>query len=500
MTTTQTPATVERYDLAPGLEISRALTGLWQVADIERKSGPIDPAQGAGYLQAYVDAGFDTFDMADHYGTSEIITGELLKRHASGGDAGRRPLAFTKWCPAPAPMTAETVRAGVRERLDRLGVEAVDLLQFHWWSFEHPGWLDALHELAALREEGLIREIGVTNFDAAHLDLAIADGVPLRTNQVSFSLIDRRAAGPLAETCTRSPVRLLAYGTLCGGFLSERWLGVPEPQEIADWSKMKYKRFIDAAGGWAAYQAVLSAAAEIARRHGVSISNVATRWVLQQAGVAGVIIGARLGENMHAADNARLFSYHLDTADLERLDEAFAGTRPIPGDCGDEYRKPPFLTATGDLSDHLDRMPLAHTATEVPHRPGASRVLSGSKWEDIAGYCRAQRIGDRVIVSGTTATAGADRVVAPGDAGAQTVFVLDKIIAALAALGARPEDVVRTRIYVVDEADALAVSRAHGRYLGEIKPVNTLVAVARLIGDYRVEIEAEAIVGSERKG
>jgi enamine deaminase RidA (YjgF/YER057c/UK114 family) len=138
-------------------------------------------------------------------------------------------------------------------------------------------------------------------------------------------------------------------------------------------------------------------------------------------------------------------------------------------------------------------MPLSHGKTPVPHRPGADRVLSGSKWEDIAGYCRAQRIGDRILVSGTTATAGADRAVAPHDAGAQTTYILDKITEALAALGAAPEDVVRTRIYLVDEVDTLAVSNVHGRVFGEIKPANTLVVVAKLIGDYRVEIEAEAL-------
>ena len=478
-----------RYQLAPGLNISRVLTGLWQVADIERKSGEIDPDKGADDLQRYVNAGFDTFDMADHYGTSEIIAGTLLERHE-----GARPLAFTKWCPPPGPMSADVVRAGVNARLERLGVSSVDLLQFHWWSFEHPAWLDALHEMATLRDEGLIREIGVTNFDAAHLHLALADGIPLRTNQVSFSLIDRRAAGLLSGLCTRSQVRLLAYGSLCGGFLSERWLGAEEPSEIADWSKMKYKRFIDTAGGWEVFQGILNAANEIARKHGVSIPNVATRWVLEQTGVAGVIIGARLGENMHAADNARLFSYPLDGDDHARLDEAFDASEPIPGDCGDEYRKPPFLTASGDLSHHLDQMPLVHNQEPVPHRPGAHRVLSGSKWEDVAGYCRAQRIGDRILVSGTTATAGADRVVAPGDAAAQTTFILDKILAALSALGARADDVVRTRIYLTDENDALAVSRAHGRVFKDIKPANSLVVVAKLIGDYRVEIEAEALL------
>lgn len=478
----------ERYKLVEGLEISRALVGLWQVADIEKNGDIIDPEQGADHLAAYARAGFDTFDMADHYGTSEIITGRLLARYGS-----KRPVAFTKWCPAPGPMTPEIVRGGVQERLDRLGLERVDLLQFHWWTFQHPAWLDALHEMTRLREEGLIGEIGVTNFDAAHLRVALSDGIPIRSNQVSFSLLDRRATGPLAELCRESGLRLLAYGTLCGGFLSERWLGRDAPNDISDWSKMKYKRFIDTVGGWQPFQAILSAAYEIGQKHGVSLSNVATRWVLEQSGVAGTIIGARLGEAEHMADNARLFSFALDAEDHARLAEAFSGTRPVPGDCGDEYRMPPFLTASGDLSDHLNTVPTAFEA-EPAARADARRVLSGSEWEDIAGYCRAQRVGNRVLVSGTTATAGTSRVVAPEDAGAQTAFVLDKILAALSALGAQAEDVVRTRIYITDEADVLAISRAHGRIFGAVKPANTLVVVAGLIGGYKVEIEAEALI------
>jgi len=146
-------------------------------------------------------------------------------------------------------MTADVVRKGVQERLERLGSNRVDLLQFHWWSFEHPAWLDALHEMTALREEGLISESGVTHFEAAHLHPALADGIPLVSNQVPFSLIDRRAAGPLAVLCAEIGVRLLAYGTLAGGILSKRWLGASKPAGITDWSKIKYKRFIDTTRG-----------------------------------------------------------------------------------------------------------------------------------------------------------------------------------------------------------------------------------------------------------
>jgi aryl-alcohol dehydrogenase-like predicted oxidoreductase/enamine deaminase RidA (YjgF/YER057c/UK114 family) len=483
----------DRIELAPGLSISRILTGLWQVADQEKDGSTLDPVAGANALADYAAAGFDTFDMADHYGSAELITGELLR----SWKGEPRPKAFTKWCPEPGPMTPEVVRAGVQDRLDRLGVETVDLLQFHWWTFEHPAWLDALHELKRLKDEGLIGQIGVTNFDAAHLALALAESIPLVSNQVSFSLIDRRAAGHLAETCKTHGVRLLAYGTLCGGFLSERWLGKPEPEAVKDWSGSKYLRFIQTAGGWNGYQGILSAADTIAKKHGVSISNVATRWVLEHDHVAGVIVGARLGENQHRDDNLRLFQFELDADDHALLDQAFAATSMIPGDCGDEYRQPPFLTASGDLSHHLAAMPSALTAVTDPDNPERARVFSGSLWEPIAGYCRALRDGDRIMVSGTTATHGVDRTVAINDAGAQTTYILDKIAASVRALGGDPKDILRTRMYLRGDEDIEAAARAHGLRFTTNPPANTTFLVGNLIGDFRVEIEAEAVVSKK---
>jgi aryl-alcohol dehydrogenase-like predicted oxidoreductase len=157
--------------LGDTLSISRLVCGLWQVADLEKGGTLLDPERAADALQAYAETGFDTFDMADHYGSAEVITGRLLARYP----AGKRPVAFTKWCPEPGPMTAEIVRKGVQERLDRLGADKVDLLQFHWWTFEHPAWLDALHEMAQLKGEGLIGAIGLTNFDRHQSGFLLAD-------------------------------------------------------------------------------------------------------------------------------------------------------------------------------------------------------------------------------------------------------------------------------------------------------------------------------------
>ena len=214
----------ERRELAAGLEISRVVTGLWQVADMEREAAPLDPERGADALAEYAAAGFDTFDMADHYGSAELIAGRLLARGGAAADG-----AFTKWCPTPGPMTAEAVRAGVARSLDRLGVDRIDLLQFHWWTFEHPAYLDAMRELRRLREEGRIAHLGVTNFDTDHLRVLVGDGIEIASNQVCFSLLDRRAAEDMSAFCREHGIGLLAYGTLGGGFLTDRWLGAPEP-------------------------------------------------------------------------------------------------------------------------------------------------------------------------------------------------------------------------------------------------------------------------------
>jgi aryl-alcohol dehydrogenase-like predicted oxidoreductase/enamine deaminase RidA (YjgF/YER057c/UK114 family) len=489
-----------RVTLAPGLEICRVVTGLWQVADMERGGAPLDPDTASEALAAYATSGFDTFDMADHYGSAEDITGRLFERIAAGDLTLPKPRVFTKWCPPPGAMTPEIVRAGVGGSLRRLKTDCIDLMQFHWWMFEHPAYIDALAEMKRMREEGALLHLGLTNFDTDHLRLLVSHGVPIATNQISFSLLDRRAAGAMSAYCALSGVKLLAYGTLGGGFLTDRWVGKPEPTaaDVPDWSKSKYRRFIDAIGGWTAVQAILHAAAAIARKHSVSVANVATRWVLEQPAVAAAIVGARLGEREHREDNLRLFAFALDAEDHTRLDAAFAQTKPVPGDCGDEYRKPPFLTASGDLSHHLASFPNVYAAEDMPGRPGRRRVSTGSVWEPLAGYSRAMQVGNIITVSGTTATHGKGEVIAPGDAAAQTTYILDKIKASLAALGATLEDVVRTRVYLADADEWEPVSRVHGRYFGDIRPANTLLEISRLVGEgYRVEIEADAIVGDQ---
>src|SRR5262245_55042046 len=162
--THQPPTRPARTELAPGLEISRIVTGLWQVADMEKGGATLDAARAAADMAVYAEAGFDSFDMADHYGSAEDIAGQFNALVEGGKVRGAtRPTVFTKWCPAPGEMTPETVRAAVRRALTRMRTGRIDLLQFHWWIFRHPGWIDAMSELAKLRAEGLIGHLGLTS-------------------------------------------------------------------------------------------------------------------------------------------------------------------------------------------------------------------------------------------------------------------------------------------------------------------------------------------------
>lgn len=202
-------------------------------------------------------------------------------------------------------------------------------------------------------------------------------------------MIDRRLTrGRLNEVCTKNGVGILAYGTLLGGFLSEKWVGQPEPSDITklNWSLRKYIRFIWAAGGWAPFQKVLEALSTISQRHGVSIAAVATRYVLDIPSVKAVIVGSRLSANSagYIHSNLQAFAFKMTQDDIALIATAQEGLSDVPGDCGDEYRRPPYLTAAGDLSDHLEETDQQKLVREAVAAGKRIEYSTGSLWEPIA--------------------------------------------------------------------------------------------------------------------
>ncbi len=326
---------MERIDLAPGYGISRVIRGGWQLAG---GHGPVERDSAIEDLAAFHDAGITTFDCADIYvGVEELIgafrADTLAKR---GADALARLKVHTKFVPDLdiLPRIDRAYVRGIIERsLTRLRVERLDLVQFHWWDYAVPGWIETALWLRELRDEGKIDLIGGTNFDTPHTEALVEAGVPLASMQVQYSILDRRPEAHLVSAARRFGIGLLCYGSVAGGFLSERWLGRGEPVEpLPNRSLVKYKLIIDDFGGWAAFQALLHGLAEIGRRHGVGLSTVASRWVLDQPGVAGVIVGARNRD--HLAENLAIGALRLSESDHALLRSLVQGRR---GPLGDTY-------------------------------------------------------------------------------------------------------------------------------------------------------------------
>ena len=332
-----------RTQLTPDLNICRVLNGMWQVSG---GHGAIDPSAAIASMLEHQRAGFTTWDLADHYGPAEDFIGQFRQRMASsqGVDSLSSIQAFTKWVPRPGPMTRQLVEQNVDLSLRRMDVPALDLLQFHWWDYGDDRYLDALEHLSALRDQGKIRHLALTNFDTEHLKLIGERGIKIVSNQVQFSLIDRRPEVAMGQYCREQDIQLLAYGTVCGGLLTSRYLGQPEPSrpELTTASLGKYKQMIDAWGGWQLFQELLSVLQYLATAKQASIANVAVKYVLDRPAVAGAILGVRLGASDHLADSARVFDITLEAADYDRLESVLGRAKDlyqIIGDCGDEYRR-----------------------------------------------------------------------------------------------------------------------------------------------------------------
>ncbi len=332
-----------RLQFTPDLNICRILNGMWQVSG---GHGRINPQAAIESMFKYVDAGFTTWDLADHYGPAEDFIGEFRRQLAAtrGKEALSQVQAFTKWVPRPGKMTKKFVEENIDISLRRMDVESLDLMQFHWWKYLDKNYLDALKYMAELQTEGKIKHLALTNFDTEHLQIITEAGIKIVSNQVQFSLVDRRPEVNMIKFCQQHDIKLFTYGSLCGGFLSEKYLGKPKPRsfDLTTVSLRKYKNMIDGWGGWELFQELLSTLKEIADKHGVSISNVAVRSILDQPAVGGVIVGARLGIAEHIEDNAKIFSLYLDAEDSDRINTISQKSRDlyqVIGDCGDEYRK-----------------------------------------------------------------------------------------------------------------------------------------------------------------
>lgn len=327
---------VPRVDVG-SLRLCRILNGMWQMSG---GHGKFTNEAAVEAMKDHVDAGLTSFDGADHYGPAETLLADLATAYPEAEFE-----ALTKWVPRGGEMTREVVEDAIRVSLGRMNVEVLDMLQFHWWDYSDENWLAACRHLADLQTDGLIREVALTNFDTETTRRIIEDaGCPIASNQVSLSLVDRRAIdGPMAGLAREHGFKLLCYGTLLGGWLTDKYLGAAAPSSRADMptsSLQKYWRFIQRFGGWDLFQELLQVLRAVADKHDVDIANVAVKWVLDHDDVvACAIVGVRFGTTAHIESNLRTFGLTLDDDDRSSIAAVLERSTALPGDCGDEYRR-----------------------------------------------------------------------------------------------------------------------------------------------------------------
>jgi aryl-alcohol dehydrogenase-like predicted oxidoreductase len=328
---------LETINLADDLKICRILNGMWQVSGTH---GQIDKQMAIKSMIEYHNNGFTTWDLADIYGPAESFIGEFRKINS---EQIANTQALTKFVPNPGPMSKSIVEHYIDQSLQKMNTDILDLVQFHWWDYNDLSYIDAIEHLFSLKEKQKIKHVGLTNFDTERVKIMTEKGFTPITNQVQYSILDQRAEKLMVPFCQKHEIKILAYGTLLGGFFSEKYLKADEPTraDLDTASLQKYYNMIQEWGGWELFQELLSTIDTISKKHNCSIANIATKFILDRPTVAGVIIGARLGISEHIKDNSKAFDVKLDSDDLSAISSVTTKAKnlfEIIGDCGGEYR------------------------------------------------------------------------------------------------------------------------------------------------------------------
>jgi aryl-alcohol dehydrogenase-like predicted oxidoreductase len=208
-----------KINLSDNLQICRILNGMWQVSGTH---GQINPESAISEMLEYHKFGFTTWDLADIYGPAESFVGEFRKNLSENQRSQSQ--ALTKFVPNPGPMTKSIVEYHIDQSLLKMNTDSLDLVQFHWWDYDNPSYLDAITNLSKLQDVGKIKNIGLTNFDTKRVQIMTEKGIHLVSNQVQYSILDQRPEKLMVPYCQKHEIQLITYGTLLGGFFSEKYL------------------------------------------------------------------------------------------------------------------------------------------------------------------------------------------------------------------------------------------------------------------------------------
>lgn len=325
----------KKLELKNGYTINRVINGCWQLSAGHSLDHALDFRDVMSAFHQLVENGFTTFDCGDIYTGVEEFLGQFVSELKTDSTFSPDDIQIhTKYVPdldILADVDFHHTESIIDRSLKRLNRDILDVVQFHWWDYEVPGCLETAGHLCRLQEKGKIRNISVTNFDTKHLAELVDAGIPIVSIQSQYSVFDRRPQKALLDYCKSKGITMFCYGTLAGGFLSERWIGkssaVPETR-----SHVKYLQVIEDTLGWDGYQKLLLLLQDIANKHGVQISQVASKYILSQDGVGAVIVGIR--NSRHVQSNLRIFDFELEPEEIQTITDFL---KPYPMLAGEPF-------------------------------------------------------------------------------------------------------------------------------------------------------------------
>ena len=302
-------------------EISVIGFGAWEAGGASWGEGPGDEGSIAA-IQAAIEAGITWLDTAEIYGDGR--SEEVVARAIAGLDP--KPFVATKVAASVSGYTPEGVRLGAEGSLRRLGLEVIDLYQIHWPD-ESAAPLETTWEaMAKLVDDGLVRHIGVSNFDRSLIERCEAIR-HVDSLQNHFSMLHRGRDAELFPWCERNGTAVLAYGPLAYGLLTGH-IGMDTEFEPDDWRSgqvqpsLYYEEFY-APSARAIHLETIDALRPIAEDLGITLSQLALAWVVAQSGVTSAIAGSRNPD--HVRTNAAAGDVIIDTAKLDLLNEILQG-------------------------------------------------------------------------------------------------------------------------------------------------------------------------------
>lgn len=286
------------------------IVGCWQLDDRSWKATPEIDIERA--IDTYLAWGVKKFDTADIYGRSERILGKSLK---SRQDCQ----IFTKAVFFDSIPSAQQIQNKIESSLRNLQRDRLDCVQIHWHN-PHLDFTSTLEEFTKYTDLGKIGYLGTTNFNTPMLKKAVKIA-PIKSNQVQYSPIDRRVESSMQDFCIQADIDILAYGSLAGGFLSDKFVNAKSiPLEAEHARSFYYSSMIKKHGGWAAVREILLTLEQIAKKYRIGISQLALNWLSERAGVKAIITG--LTENrQQIQSNMESLNVKIEPEDLQLISQ-----------------------------------------------------------------------------------------------------------------------------------------------------------------------------------